>query len=251
LRASLNDDIGARVELAEQAARAFERVGDLRNACLQLTSRGFGLNELGAFALAESALRQAVDIAGFMGLTNATATAQAQLGRALARQGRGEEATRVLESAIVGFERQGNTRLEGVARSTLAWWQLTQGLIGQAEVQATRSVTLLDGVPPLLVGAEATLAGVLLAREQPKEALAHARVATDWADRLGSVPTGEGLARQMLVEALLATEQPEEAQKARERAHARLDERAAAIADPKLKQAFLHNVREHADTLAG
>jgi len=57
-------------------------------------------------------------------------------------------------------------------------------------------------VPPLLVGAEAMVARVLLARRQPTEALAHARAAAEWADKLGSVPTGEGLARWVLVQAL-------------------------------------------------
>jgi len=248
LRASVRDDIGDRVELAEQAARAFERVGDLRNACLQLTSRGFGLNELGAFSLAESALRQAVDIAGFMGLNNALSTAQAQLGRAVARQGRSEEAEQALLASIQGFAAQGNTRLEGFARSTLAWLLLERGGLGPAEEEARRALTLLDGVRPLLVGAEAVLASVLLARDQPKEALAHARVAAELAERLGSVPTGEGLARQVFVAALLANGEVALAEQARATAHARLVLRADAIQDPELRRAFLEDVREHAQT---
>src|SRR5262249_5148418 len=43
VRAGSGQDPGQRVLLAQSAAAAFSRAGDLRNACLQLTSVGFAL----------------------------------------------------------------------------------------------------------------------------------------------------------------------------------------------------------------
>src|SRR5690606_14984346 len=127
VRAGAGHDPEARVSMAQRAAACFMESGDLRNASLQLGSVGFALNELGAYAEAERHLRQAMARGARLSLANAVSTAEAQLGRALWRLGRAQEAEATLLRAAEALRAQANQRLEGVARGYLACLWLEQG----------------------------------------------------------------------------------------------------------------------------
>ena len=96
-------DAGAYLESEQAAAAAFERAGDLRNTCVQRGNVGYACLEIGAYAEAERALRDALDQATRLGLANVAATVQHNLGRALMMRGALDEALRVESDAFEAF----------------------------------------------------------------------------------------------------------------------------------------------------
>ena len=244
VRAGADRQPAARVELARTAARCFNEVGDVRNACLQLTSAGFALNEIGAYERAQESLSEAVALADRLGLSNAVATAQAQLGRALARCGQHEAAEQVLRVAVDTLREQGNARLEGVARTYLAALLLDLTQPEEAEAQAQQAVERLVKVAPLKASADAQLAQVLLALGRLHEASELAQEAMQALETFGSLTTGEGLVRLLRAETLFATGQVGDARVVIRGAQAELERRAEQIDAPELRAAF-DEVREH------
>jgi serine/threonine protein kinase/tetratricopeptide (TPR) repeat protein len=245
IRAGSASDPGGRVRLAQRAAAAFAAAGDLRNTCLQLTSVGFALNEIGSHGGAEQALEEAIVLARRLGLENAVSIAEAQLGRALFYLARSEPAEIALRRAITALLAHGNQRLEGAARSYLARLLQATGRLPQAEDEARRAVACLAVAPPLKASANATLASVLLALGRLEEAEQVAADASATLERVGSLPTGEGLVRLMRVETLLARGKDGAAVQAAQRAYAEIEARAAQIADEPLRAAF-RGAPEHA-----
>lgn len=248
IRAGSADDAAGRVRMAQSAAGAFERAGDLRNACLQQTSAGFAFNEIGDYQAARAALLQAVELGETLQLANAVATARAQLGRAYSRCGEPEAAERTLTTAIRELKDQGNRRLQGVGTSYLAWLLLERGRLQEAEQRAREAVELLQAAPPLRASADATLAQVLLSRGESEEAARVAEAGAALLAKVGKVPTGEGVVRLSQIEALLAIGQQQQAALVASEAKRRLLERARRIEDESLRESFLQ-IEEHARTL--
>jgi tetratricopeptide (TPR) repeat protein len=247
IRAGSASDPAGRVRLAQRAADAFIAAGDLRNGCLQLTSVGFALNEIGSYPAAEQALLEAITLARRLGLGNAISTAEAQLGRALLHLTRAEQAETTLRSAINALRAHGNQRLEGVARTYLARLLQQTGRLPQAEDEARRALGNLDKAPPLRASASATLASVLLALGRAQEAEVAAGEASATLEGMGSLPTGEGLVRLLRAETLLAVGKRDAAAHAVQRAHEQVEQRAAQIGDERLRAAF-RSAPEHART---
>jgi tetratricopeptide (TPR) repeat protein len=238
VRAGSGHDPGGRVAMAQRAAACFAQAGDLRNACLQLTSVGFALNEIGSFQAAERSLSEAIALGERMGLSNAVSTARAQLGRALMQLKRWEPAETTLQAAIVALREQGNQRLEGVARSYLARLQLQTGRAAEAEDEARRALAVLGKAPPLRASASAVLAAVLLSLGRVQEAADNAHDAFETLEHAGNLPTGEGLVRLMRAETLLAQGKRADAALALSRAHQQLEHKASQIEDEALRNAF-------------
>jgi tetratricopeptide (TPR) repeat protein len=238
IRAGSASDPGGRVRLAQRAADAFGAASDLRNTCLQLTSVGFALNEIGSYAAAEQALTEAIALARRLGLENAISTADAQLGRALFYLTQIERAESTLRGAITALRAHGNQRLEGVARTYLARLLQQSGRLPQAEDEARRALLNLAKAPPLKASANATLAAVLLALGRTEEAAVAAQEANETLEGMGSLPTGEGLVRLLRAETLLALGKRAEAAQAARRAHDQIETRAAQIGDERLRAAF-------------
>jgi tetratricopeptide (TPR) repeat protein len=249
IRAGSASDPAGRVRLAQRAAAAFATAGDLRNSCLQLTSVGFALNEIGSYVAAEVALDEAIALARQLGLENAICTAQAQLGRALLYQTRAEQAEGTLRNAITALRAHGNQRLEGVARTYLARLLQETGRLSQAEDEARRALSNLAKAAPLKASANATLASVLLALGRPEEAEQAAGEASATLEGMGSLPTGEGLVRLLRAETLLAVGKRDDAARAAQHARDHIETRAAQIADASLRAAF-RSAPEHARAAA-
>jgi tetratricopeptide (TPR) repeat protein len=247
VRAGSGNDPGGRVEMARRAAACFAQAGDLRNACLQLTSVGFALNEIGSYAGAEESLREAIALGERMHLSNAVSTAQAQLGRALLQLKRPEQAESALRGAIQALREQGNQRLEGVARGYLARLLHQTERSSAAEDEARRALSVLSKAAPLRAAASAVLASVLLELGRAQEAADNAHDAFQALEESGSLPTGEGLVRLVRAETLLALGRRADAAAALRRAHEQLESKARQIKDEALREAF-YRVPEHART---
>jgi tetratricopeptide (TPR) repeat protein len=247
-RSQLRGDAGAYLETERAALACFERAGDLRNACLQRANLGYACLEIGAYDEAESQLRAALDGAKRMGLSNVAATAQHNLGRAIALLGRVGEAIAVEADAVAALGVLGDRRLAAGARLYLSQFLLADGRLDEADREAQAACAAFQ--PPLLPIGLATRARIARAHGAPDEALAMAREAMALLERLGGVEEGESVVRLELAEALRASGQPDAARVAIRRARERLLGRAMQISDAEHRRGFLERVPEHARTLA-
>ncbi len=245
VRAGAGGDPAARVRLAEAAADSFEQAGDLRNACLQRVSVGFACVEIGAFAAAERSLTDALALGERMGLTNSIPVAQAQLARAYCRHGRLDEAIELERQAVASLAEQGNQRLSGVARGYLARMLLESGDTDTALEEATRAVEILEGAPALLCSALAVLALVHLAAGRNDAALEAAERGAELLAKVGESAVGESLVRKAHVDALTAAGRDSEAKQAAAEARARIEARAARIADREWREQFVNGLPEN------
>lgn len=217
-----------------------ERAGDLRAACVQAGNVGDAYAGLGMFAEAERVLRETRDAADRMGLRSIATSARTNLARAVAQQGRSEEARALATEAVEGDPR---TR-RPIARVYLAATLLAADPTA-AEIEARAALEAFAASPAARPLAQATLAEVLLARGEDEEAVRLAREAMAALVTLGEIEEGEGIVRLVYARALAAMSDPE-ALAAAKSAVARLQARANRIGDPTLRASFLERVPEHA-----
>ncbi len=174
------------------------------------------------------------------------ATGRHNLGFALGRLGRLDEARRVEAEAVEAFRARGDRRMEGASRTYLARILLLACDLDGAESEARAALTLLESLPPLRPAALATLAEVLRTRGQPDQALATAREAAAGVD----IEEGETLVRLALARALDESGDRAAARAAIATARDRLLGRAAKIRDPAAREKMLRNDPERVETLA-
>lgn len=254
LRALFAGDVGTNRDLVREAAARFADAGDLRNECIKRERVGYSTMELGAYADSQVILQGALATAERLGLANVAATARHNLGLALGRLGRFEEASRMERAAVEAFARSGNRRMEGASCEYLALIHLEAGDAAEAEVQARRALALArDPVLLPLNEAEslAILARALIAQGRVDEALGAAEAGLEGLERLGGIDDGEAIIRLAWAEALTAAGRADEAEAAFEAARARLRRRAERIKDPSARRSFLEHVPENARTLRG
>lgn len=230
----------------DEAARAFERAGDLRNACTERGYVGFAYLELGLYALAEAALLEALAVAERAGLHTVASTARHNLGLALAHQGRLDEARQMEERALAEFRAQGDGRLEGGALNYLAQILALVGDLEAAEQMSLAAMSSCHARPARLAGAYGTHSIVLRQRGYLADALAAATEGMRILEQLGAIEEGESRLRLAYVDALLASGKDAEAAVALHAARARVMAQADKISDPDVRRSFLENVSEHA-----
>jgi tetratricopeptide (TPR) repeat protein len=249
IRAIYDGDPGAALDLFEAAARGFEAVGDLRDACIQRTNVGYVSMEIGNYEDAERALRSALEVASQTGLDQLVVLARHNLGLALARRGRLAEALEVEQAAVRGAAELREPRIEGGSRVYLSIIRALAGDLEGAEREARMAVEVLEMLPPTRTYALAQLAHVLLERGRAGEALAAASDAAHVLEALTSIDDGEALVRLVHAEALQANGEDEAASKAIRGARDRLLARAETIRDPTWRESFFHNVPENERTM--
>lgn len=242
-------DAGAYLQGMERAALGFDRAGDARYATSARVGIGYACTELGRHARARVVLEQAVTSAERLELPRTVAAALNNLGHALSQAGAHEDACDVERRAAELSSELGNHRYEGTSLAYLANALLALGETEAAEAQATRAVTLLENVKPSLPMALAVLARVLLRTGRPEEALDRAEEGMALLEAHG-VDAGEAALRLVYADALQKTGDVDAAATAARAAIVRLNERASAITDEELRDAFLNNVPENAATLA-
>jgi predicted ATPase/predicted Ser/Thr protein kinase len=250
LAALYRGDSGAYLELMEAATASFTRAGDLRTACAQQVNIGFANVQLGRYEEAERVLRSMLVEAPRLGLTAIANGARNNLGIALARLGRLDEARAFEEEAAAAMRAQGDRRLWAGSLVYLATIHRLAGDLDAAERAARGALEVLGGTTSARAEAAATLAEVLLAQGRVPEALASAQEATTILGALGDKAESGALAPLIHAEALAAAGERDEARRALLAARERLLARAAKIADPTLRQSFLTAVPEHARTIA-
>ena len=245
-------DPGLLYDLPKLTVPVFERTGDLRAACQDRGLAGFACVELGAYGRAEEALRDVVAVSDRMGLLNIAFTARQNLGLALHRLGKLEDAAAAQAAAAAHFSSVGNRRMEGASLSYLAAVTLAAGDPDAAEAHARRALRIACDSPPLpLNEAEALsfLARIRLVQQRWDEAQTAAARADALVEASGGIDGGEALIRLVHAEALAAAGAAAAARAVVARAAQRVRDRAAKIADPELRASFLENVEENRRTL--
>ena len=237
------------------AAEDFEAAGDLRNACLQRGNAGYGYLHLGATDRAARHLEDARAAATELGLHNVVTSVEADLGVAVARLGRPDEARLILGRVVAAAREQGNPRLESGALGHLALLHLDAGEPAAAATAAAAALEAGRATLPTRAIALAVSARVALAEGRAADAVALAAEAAGVLGRIDDLPEGESLVRLTHADALAAAGRAGEAADALATAAARVRARAAAIADPELRAAFLErepwNARVLGHTLPG
>jgi tetratricopeptide (TPR) repeat protein len=267
LRAQVHGDLGQAVDLGQAAYAHFQQAGDRRSAVLSAVTVGDASRQLGGYASARVALREALHAAEALGLTQVADTARLHLGAVLARTGFLAEAAEVERAAIAGHRASGNVRALAAARARRAEVMAMEGSHADAESEICSALgELAEGAPPrgeLL----AVLAWVRLRAGRPEPARDAAAAALEalepgsdgFGDYRPSVPPPSrsdaggahaALARLTLAEALQATGDFARAAAAIRDGRQRVLERAARISSELHRQSFLENVPENARTLA-
>jgi tetratricopeptide (TPR) repeat protein len=234
------------LDLAQRAVAAYDQVGDLRGLCNQRLSVGFGMIELGDPGAA-AVLTECIEAAERLGLSAVAVSARHNLGFALWRQRRLQEAREHEERAADELRQQGSRRLEGGARAYLAGILTELGELPAAEAAARTAVELLDGMPANQSYALAMLSRVLLAAGRADEALMEARGALAASTSAG-IAESSGFARLVLAEAFEACGDRTRATQQISLARAALLARAQNMPDES-RRTFLDNIPEHRRTL--
>jgi tetratricopeptide (TPR) repeat protein len=248
-RAQHEGVLEAYLEHRQAAAADLEQAGDLRNACIERVNVGFALIELGSYAEAERALRDALAAAERLDLRTGRAAACQNLGFALAHLDALDEALRIERQAVAQFAAQGNRRMEGGSRIYLAEILERLGDLEDAEREARTAAELLFVAPPLRPYALAMQANMLLRLERVEEARDVAQLAVDLIAALGNVTEDEAQVFLVYAEILEATRDHAEARAVIASARSRLLARASRIRDAAWRKSFLQNVPAHARTL--
>ncbi len=236
--------------LEQQASyQSFVDGADRRNACGRQVAMGFAYGELGLYAEAERALREALTESERMGLHNLSVRAKNNLGNILCRRGALDEARRFEEQAVQACMAQGDPRLEAASRNYLAHILELGGDREGALREARKAAELASETPTLRAHAHGRISRLLRAMGRRAEALEEARAASALLEGLGRIDEGESEIRLALAEALVDTGDEATAREARRAAHDRLLERASTIADPATRQSFLGAVAENQATL--
>lgn len=228
------------------AMHAFERAAD-KKACAQMQANlGHALLELGEFAAAERESRAVLLAAIRIAAPPIVALAQNNLGMALGRQGRYEEALSWLGAAARAYAEMKDPRLEGATRTYLAEVALWAGKLSDAETEARRAVSLLERVPVLLPHGLAVLSQIERARGRVAESLVTAERAVEVLAGAGRSETSPISVHLALVEALLDAGETEAARERVALARTAFDQYAARISDLVTREAYRLIVPEHA-----
>ena len=185
-----------------------------------------------------------------LGLFTVQYSAMHNLGYALLRLGRGDEARAMELECAEKLERQGDRRTAGGSRLYLALIALETGDLASAEAEIDRALALLAETPPVRAFALAVLARTRIAQGRLPEGADAAGKARALLAALGAMEQGESYVRLVDVEARMACGDVEGARLAAADARQRLLARASAMRDEGLRRSFLEGVPEHARTFA-
>ncbi|TKC99550.1 protein kinase domain-containing protein [Polyangium fumosum] len=238
-------DLIGYVRRVESAVENFTSAGDMRNACLQRCNIGNAYVQLGAYALAVAAFREAQAIAEPMQL-DFVSSLLANLGYALAHMENLTEAIAVETAALELLVRQGNRRGEGFVRVYLSIILRLAGRTDEALTMAQHAMEVSEGVPAARACALALIAAIAIARNNVREAYTKASEAMQILGRLEGIEEGESLIQWTYALALRVNGAEEEALRRITEARRRLLKRADRISDPRWRQSFLEQVPDNA-----
>jgi tetratricopeptide (TPR) repeat protein len=249
MRAFFDGDLSRYRALVQEAIAAFERAGDLRNACLQRVNAGSAASALGAYGETVDLLRAALAEAERLGIPYVASQCRTNLGVAVALTGALGEGRALEEFAIEYFMAHQSQRMEAGARIYLSAILRLAGDFEGAEAEARRALNVCEIVPQYQADALARLADALRARGHRDEALESATRAVELADSMALMEEGEAFIRLIHAELLFERGERGKAAAAIAGARERLLARAAKIVDPAARASYLTRVPDHARTL--
>jgi tetratricopeptide (TPR) repeat protein/predicted Ser/Thr protein kinase len=249
-RAMRDGDLAGCLVIDTRVVECFTAVGDLRHACQQRANLGYDELMLGAFAHAERSLTEAITIATRIGLPQVTTQAQHNLGLALVRQGKVEQARTVETMAFEALTAHGNLRLAAAARQYLAVIEMADGNFAAAMAHLRAAIDSTPDLPQFRVQFHGTLSRAYRLAGDPVSALSHARTAMQLMETHGRPEEGEAEVRLAYAEALFATGATEMGKRVIADAELRVLDKAAKIRDPAWRRSFLEAIPENAATLA-
>jgi tetratricopeptide (TPR) repeat protein len=244
-RASMRSD-GAAVEAHTLAAlAAYERAGDLRNACTQRSVLGLSAERVGRFDDAERWQLAALELAQRLRLPMATGMALSALGRIHFATGQQTRGINEAQQGVVWLAATEHSRLEAIARAGLAWMHFEAGAFEAADAEAARAYARGGLAPVARRYALSLRARICLRRNElsTARALLDEALAIDEDDR--AIIDGETLTDLARVEVLLAQGDTEAARAVAGAGWARLTERASYLPDEAARAAFFQRIPLH------
>lgn len=232
--------LGSAVVLFSRAVELYTRVGDLRNAVIQMVNKGSACLSLGAHAKAERLFREALAHCRRLGLRSQEAWVEHSLGRALALQGKSEEGLAMMRGAVNELQKIDYHRLWLHGSTELAWILV---LLGHLEEADRRSSDVLDGdmSDNASILAQAVRARVKLDRGDAAGALESARIAAGLQESTGDREHVAAVYVTLAL-ALAASGAQAEAELACRKARDGVMAVAASLDEPAQRRMFLDDV---------
>jgi tetratricopeptide (TPR) repeat protein len=231
-----------------RAARAsYERAGDIRAQAMVMGNVAYVHMLVGHYEDATRLLTMVGEVSRRLGLQHAVAGVKHNLGLALARAGRLDDALATERDALALLVEQGNHRVGAGARAYLAGILMAMGRLDDAAREAQEAVSMANPSPSVRALTLATLSDVQLARGDAAGALRSAEEAIQQLEKMPS-DEHETYVRLVLAKAALAAGDRERAREVARDSAERLTARAARIGDPTLRASFLERVPENAST---
>jgi hypothetical protein len=222
----------------------YEVAGDTNNVIGETATLGWMYAQIGQLAQSTSMLRATLQRAREQRAKSTITFAMHSFAHALlssADAAEREEGAALLPAILSESVAAGNARVEGWTRSDLAELALAEGRHAEAEEQArlaeTRHARFVSLHPRALAIHARTL--LALGAAHHDEALAQVRRAMRTLEGVPGLPLGEALPPLVLVECLRAHGRHDDAAIAARDAVARLERRAASIANPEWRASFL------------
>jgi len=244
--ATAQGDLAKRESAYREALRLYEAAGDLRRAAGAETNLADGYNRMGAYEEAEHSLKDAIVRCQRLGNRLIEGYALTNLGYALIRQERNEEALAALDQASELADKVGDRRLSlciAIYRARASLAVRPEDAVRDADEAATEAGS--RGWDGLRVMALTVSASAELGRGRPEEALLGSSEAMELRDRIGGVEEDE--AELFLVHAMALEEagRSKDGEETRKRGRARLQSIADRIVDEGYRHRFLKDVEAH------
>lgn len=237
-------DLGKRKAAYEEAVARFRETGDLRRAASAECNLADTYNRVGAYEEAEAALREAVRSCRKVGNRVVEGYALANLGYALAGQGRLDEAQQTFAVALALATELGRPRLALAVRAYRARAALDDEDAPSitSEARAIADEAQRAELPALQATALAVASRAALKSGDLASALEDAERAMALRDELGTMEEDEAEVFLALADALRANHQMERSHEIVARGASRLEFLAGRIADPDWRARFLVEV---------
>jgi tetratricopeptide (TPR) repeat protein len=251
-RAFLSDargDLEAQIQHFDAAATYLEQAGDARQALLQRTNAAFARTLVGDYEDAAKRLFAVLEDAEARGLRFVVDTAHTDLGGTLERLGRHEEAEKHALTAIEGFQREGDQRMEGASRGYRALALFKLGRTAHAFTEIHAGVALARVARQILPYMLASLANMELGVGNAASALEHAKEGLDILLETRSDGAHEVYIRVAFARALGAVGRTDEAKAALAEAYEQVRHRLTLIRDERYRASF-ERIEENAAVLA-
>jgi tetratricopeptide (TPR) repeat protein len=249
IQTMFDGDAAACIVMMEASAASSEKAGDLRRACAARINVASAAFELGGYDVSAALLLNLLEPAESLGLATLISDVHQNLGLALARLGRFDEAIAHESIALAGYTSRGQPREAAVSRSYFAQILALSGQWVAAEHEARAAIESLSAVSPRRAYALAILSEIVLHERRAEEAHAASLEASGILEVLGGLDEGEALVRLSYAKSLYAVGRFDAARDAIIAARDRLDERASKISDPTWRRSFVELIGENVQTL--